>query len=392
MLPNIQTPIPHPEDVELLKSLSQYEPLSMQNQLPVVWDKAIDSLVYDRWGNIFIDFTSTICVTNTGHGNPEVCEAIKRSLDKPLLHSYNFGTEIRFHYLRALTKYTGFEKAFLTSAGTEATEVACKIMRLATNKPYILSFTGAMHGKTMLAEQLKGVETWCGEGDIVHLEFPPKSDTFSPTLFHGYEQQVAGIIIESYRGWNAQFFDKRFIQNLAKYCLLNNMLMCFDEIQSGFGRTGKLFAFEHYNIRPDLVCCGKGLGGGVPISAVLGDADLLDVPEDLSSTHSANPLVCAAGLANIDYLIKNRLVEKAARQEVLLEEGLKKLGLPYNCKGLVGAIMTDSAEQATQIVFRCLQKGLLLIWTHRNSIKIAPPLTISDDLLLKGLEILKEAI
>ena len=390
MYPKIVTPLPHPEDVQFLKRLEHFEPKSMQNQLPIVWDRAVDSLVYDRWGNVFIDFTSTICVTNAGHGNPDICNAIRKTLNKPLLHSYNFATEIRLEYLQALTRHTGYEKAFLTSAGTEATEIACKIMRLATNRPYIISLTGAMHGKTMLAEQLKGVEDWCGKGEIIHLDFPPNSCILAQSIKSIPLSKIAGIILESYRGWNAEFFSSHFIQKLVRFCLEHDILVCFDEIQSGFGRTGKFFAFEHYNVRPDLVCCGKGLGGGVPISAVLGDKELLDVPEDLSSTNSANPLVCSAGLANLNFLKKNNIIEQVAEKGKLLEKGLKNIGYPYNCKGLVGAIITETANEATDIVQRCFQKGLLLIWTHRNSIKIAPPLTISARQLKRGLEILRE--
>ena len=395
------TEIPHPEDEKFVKKLEQYETRSMHGQLPIVWDSAEGFIVKDRHGNEFLDFTSTIAVTNTGHGNQYVRMALGNLLNKPLMHTYTFPNEPRLGFLKNLvnTCYPG-GKAFLVSAGTEATEVAIKLMRMHgqkadSNKRRIISFKGAMHGRTSIAEQLKGINgdnLWAYTFDdgIKSIEMETKLH-----ILEEQKRHICGIIVESYQGWSASFHPKQYIQDLVKWARENNILVCFDEIQSGCGRTGKMWAWEHYEIdRPDLICFGKGISGSLPLSGVLGRADILDIPEvgSMSSTHSANPLSCVAGLVNLWRLKEDNLIEESRRKGLILEKELKDIKYKVNCKGLVAAIITNTEEEATNIVWECFKKGLLLIWTHKNSVKIAPPLTIKDDALLEGLEIIKEVI
>lgn len=204
------------------------------------------------------------------------------------------------------------------------------------------------------------------------------------------------------------FYPKEFVQAIEKVCRKHNILLAFDEMQAGFGRTGRRFGFQHYEVTPDLIACGKGMGGGVPLSGVLGRAGIMDLPDtgNMSSTHSANPLVCAAGLAVIEELEQRDLVGEAARKGELLFKGLNALQQRFPDrisallgKGLIAAVLfrtpdTGAADGAftSRVAERCMQKGLLVVHTGRESIKIGPPLTIADQALLEGIAVLGEAI
>jgi len=434
----IKTAIPAPQTLQVLRDLEKYESRSMHGQLPIVWDKAKDFQVFDPCGNCWIDFTSTIFVANSGHANLKIIESLKKILDKRLLHTYTFPSEIRAIFLKKLIEMTPpqFEKAFLLSAGTEATECAVKLMRMygqtiKKTKLGIISFQGAMHGRTMGAEMLKGdpqKSEWIGYTDpnIHHLPFPyPWLANDSAKNEYDWAEHfmrdmnqlrlkglnfddIAGFIIESYLGWGAIFYPVSYIKALVDFAKKYNCLVAFDEIQGGFGRTGKLFAYQHYNIEPDLLCLGKALSGSLPLSAVIGSKKIMDLPEvgSMSSTHSANPLCCIAGLANIEVIESMNLVRESARKGEILHNKLNALKDKYSNrisyifgKGLLAGIIfrdpnTGKPDEVfpSQVCEKAMQKGLLLVHTGRESIKIGPPLTIPDDALKEGLEVLDEAI
>jgi 4-aminobutyrate aminotransferase/diaminobutyrate-pyruvate transaminase/4-aminobutyrate aminotransferase/(S)-3-amino-2-methylpropionate transaminase len=430
--------LPVPASLPILDALNKYESRSMHGQMPVIWDKAIDFQVYDAYGNCWIDFTSTIFVTNAGHANHKVIAALGKAVDQQLLHTYTFAHAARAKFLKKLIEMTPrqFEKAFLLSAGTEATECALKLMRMngqktSRSKVAIISFQGAMHGRTMAAEMLKGNPTasaWIGYQDpnIYHLPFP-----YSWTARFGNENDndwkkqfnddiqalekkgldfsnIAGFIIESYLGWGAIFYPKEYIKALCDFAKQHGALVTFDEIQGGFGRTGKLFVYEHYDIEPDLVCLGKALSGSLPLSGVIGSAKIMDLPDigSMSSTHSANPLSCAAGLANLEALESGKLVEESARKGEILHARLNQLKAKYPNrisyifgKGLLAGVIIKNPKNgqqdslfASKVCEKAMQKGLLLVHTGRESIKIGPPLTIPEAALNEGLEVLEECI
>jgi 4-aminobutyrate aminotransferase / (S)-3-amino-2-methylpropionate transaminase / 5-aminovalerate transaminase len=429
----IKTQIPPPGAVEILAQLERYESRSMHGQLPVVWDRAEGVVVSDAWGNRWLDFTSTIFVANTGHANPRVKAALRRAIDGDLLHSYTYPTALRAEYLRRLIEFTPpqFEKAFLLSSGTEATECAVKLMRLhgldlGKRRGGIISFEGAMHGRTMGAQLLGGspkARAWIGHDDpnIHRLEVPypwqvaegEGAGRFEADLdllrSRGVdpETDVAGLLIESYIGWGGVFFPIDYVQALRRWSLDHDVLLAFDEIQGGFGRTGTLFAYEHYAVEPDLLCCGKGIASGLPLSAVLGPERVMDLPDtgSMSSTHSANPLVCAAGIATLDELVEHDLINQSARKGALLFAGLHDLQARFPeiahvlGRGLLAATVfadPETGESATDVANAvcesAMRKGLLLVHTGRESIKLGPPLTIPDDALLEGLEVFGEAL
>jgi len=434
----IKTSIPAPETLKILHDLEKYESRLMHGQLPVVWDRAKDFQVYDVCGNCWIDFTSTIFVTNVGHANPQITSALKKIIGHELLHTYTFAHETRALFLKKLIKITPdqFEKAFLLSAGTEATECAVKLMRMhgqtiSLTKLGIISFQGAMHGRTMGAEMLRGnprQSAWIGYRDpnIYHLPFPFPWAAKDP-IDKEYDwakhferdihtlktkglnfDNIAGFIIESYLGWGAIFYPVAYIKALVDFAKEHDCLVTFDEIQGGFGRTGKLFVYQHYKVEPDLLCLGKALSGGLPLSAVIGSKKIMDLPEfgSMSSTHSANPLCCAAGLANLEAIESGNLVAKAARKGEMLHHRLDMLKEKYSDrisyifgKGLLAGIIFKDPKTGepdgtfpSQVCEKAMQKGLLLVHTGRESIKIGPPLTIPDEALEEGLNVIDEAI
>ena len=218
-------------------------------------------------------------------------------------------------------------------------------------------------------------------------------------------KNVCGIMMESFQGWGAYFYPKEIVKYIRDITYKNNILLAFDEMQAGFGRTGKFFGYENYDIVPDLVCIGKGMGGGLPISGVLGSKKILDIPDigSMSSTHSANPLCCAAGLAVLDEMKSKDLINQAKSKGKVMHKILNSIKNKHlniiesiEGKGLIAAIIFKKNKNYLnligQVVEKCFEKGLLLVFTGRESIKIGPPLTISISAMKEGLEVLDEVI
>jgi 4-aminobutyrate aminotransferase-like enzyme len=223
--------------------------------------------------------------------------------------------------------------------------------------------------------------------------------------------RVAGVILETFQGGGASFAPTEYIQALAKWCREHNILLIFDEIQAAFGRTGKLFGFEHYGVVPDLMCCGKGISSSLPVAAVIGRADVMDIygPAEMTSTHSGNPICVAAALASVKKIVEGGLIENARTMGEILLDGLRKIATRH--AGIVGALHgrglvaglhmvrrggTDpDGDLAFSIVEKAFQKGLLLfapVGFGGGTVKIAPPLTITKEAILDGLAALGEAI
>ncbi len=430
----IKTSIPAPGTQEILARLDAHESRSMHGQLPIVWHRAKDFNIYDMAGNCWIDFTSTIFVANVGHSNPRVITALKGALDQPLMSCYAYSNENRAEYHEKLVAFAGkpFEKAFLLSAGTEATEAALKLMRMQGQKigkrrRGVICIEGNWHGRTLGAQMMSSnlaQRDWIGyqDADIHHIPFPypwlVDEDNAVEFLIKGLKrladqgidlaQDVCGFMLETFQGWGAVFYPQAFVKAIEAVCRENNILLAFDEMQAGFARTGKAFGYQHYEVTPDLICCGKGMGGGVPLSGVLGRAEIMDLPDvgNMSSTHSANPLVCAAGLAVLAEIEARNLIDETARKGELLFTALHGLQSKFPDrlhrilgKGLIAAVLLKDPKTGepdgaftSKVAERCMQKGLLVVHTGRESIKIGPPLTITDAALLEGVDVLGEAI
>ena len=429
----IVSALPHPDSVATLEKLRKYEPQSMRGQPPLVWDHAQDIFVFDKHGNMWLDWSSGVLVTNSGHAAPEVRRAILDQVNGGLLHNYVFPSEIRARLVEQLAAVApeGLKKVFLLTTGSEATECAIKLARthgLKVGGPGKIAIVGAergFHGRTLGAQQAGGIpgqKNWIVNEDpaIVQVPFPDgywttdtSFDVFLETLakkgFNG--KNVAGVMLETYQGVGPDFAPVPYICRLADWCRENNVVLIFDEVQSGFGRTGKFWAFEHYGVVPDLICCGKGISSSLPLSAVLGRAGIMDQfsPGSMTSTHTGNPVCCAAALANIKVLLDRNLTANAAAMGEVLEAGLRHIQEAhadivgkYSCRGLVAGLQIvkpgkkePNHDLAHRIVELCFQKGLLFfspVGAWGQTVKIAPPLTINAEAVQEGLGVLGEAV
>src|SRR3982751_5497873 len=321
----------------------------MRGQPPLVWDRAEDVYVYDKYGNKWLDWSSGVLVTNCGHGAAEVRKAIIEQVNSGLLHNYVFPSEEPAQLAEARIKVApkGLDKVFLLTTGSEATECAIKLARShglrkgGTKKIGIVGAERGFHGRTLGSQQVGGIpgqKGWIVNEDpaIVQVPFPDgywtadtSFDLFLKTLkLKNLEpENVAGVMFESYQGVGPDFAPVEYIRQLAAWCKQYGALLIFDEVQAGFGRTGKIWAFETYGVTPDLICCGKGISSSLPLSAVIGRGEIMDqfAPGSMTSTHTGNPVCCAAALANLKKLVGENLVGNAARLGVLLDPGLREI-------------------------------------------------------------------
>ena len=339
----ICTQLPVPESLPILRRLAAAEPVSMLGQPPVVWDRAEGFSVYDAWGNRWIDWSSCVLVSNVGHGRIEIRDALRDAIDRGLLATYVFGHEQRaqlVEQLQALAPNPSDYRVFLLTTGSEATENCIKLAKTyaltkhGPSRRTIVTFENAFHGRTMGAQLAGGAasqKAWlAGEGQtFVQVPFPDgyrnedvSFDSFLRAIDrHGITPaEIAGVMTESYQGGGPFFMPEAYARQLAVFCREHDIVLACDEVQAGFGRTGKMFAYEHYGITPDLIACGKGLASSLPISAVIGRADIMNLfpPGSMTATHSGSPLPVSAALASLRILSEDRLVERAA----MLGDGL----------------------------------------------------------------------
>ncbi len=439
----ICTEIPVPESLEVVKQLRQYEPKSMTGQPLVIWDHGKGDKVYDKYGNKWIDFSSGVLVTNSGHGNEKIKKAIIEMVNSDLMHNYCFPTEVRADLVKKLVEISPkpLEKVFLLTTGSEACECAIKLSRTygqkvgGTKKIKIITFIDDFHGRTMgsqMAGGSKAAKEWIinVDKDMNQVPFPnaykyewadesrddySDDNCFNTWMTYLEEQkitpdQIAAFMPETFQGGWAQLMPKGFVKRLRQFCDDNDILLVFDEVQAGFGRSGKLYSFLHYDVSADVVCLGKGISSSLPLSAVIGRADVMDLygPNKMTSTHTGNPVCCAAALANIDFIFENKLIEKSAMLGKICEANLTTLKQKYseyigNVKGsgLVWAMIFTKknskeidCDLAHDIVRLSIEKGLLFFAPvgAGSTIKVTPPLVISEEALLEGLEVLEEAI
>ena len=428
----IATQLPHPDSVATLEKLRKFEPISMRGQPPVVWEKAEDISVFDKHGNRWLDWSSGVLVTNAGHGPREIRQAIIDQVNSGLLHSYVFPNEERAALVESLANVApeGLKKVFLLTTGSEATECAIKLSRAhgikvgGKKKIGIIGWERGFHGRTLGAQQaggMSGQKSWIVNEDpaIVTAPFPDgywQMDTSFEAFLAAIEKRgmkaenVAGVIMETYQGVGPDFAPVEFIRQLSEWCRKHNIVLTFDEVQAGFGRTGKFWAFEHYGVTPDLICCGKGISSSLPISAVIGRESIMDqfAPGSMTSTHTGNPVCAAAALASVNKIIREKLAENAAKLEPMLLEGLKKIQARHpevighvTARGLVAGMQTvkrgkkePDHDLAHAIIEGCFHRGLLLfapVGAWGQTVKISPPLTIPADALREGIEVLSDA-
>ncbi|MBF0405781.1 MAG: aminotransferase class III-fold pyridoxal phosphate-dependent enzyme [Candidatus Riflebacteria bacterium] len=384
----------------LFDEISNYEASAAIRQLPITWEKALDFSVFDDKKNKWIDLTSGIFVTNSGHSNSKINEMIKKQLDSNLVFSYNYPTNIKKEFLKKLfdisPKY--FNKAILLMTGSEAVDAAYKLIKMHGKKEkrrYIISFKGSYHGRGLSNDLISGGKEKSGwanvkDDDVVFLDFPyNEDDSFSPEALPS-SSEISAFFLETFQGWGAWFYPSKFISDLYSYAKSSNILVCFDEMQAGFYRLGPVYGYMTYgkHIQPDIICIGKAISGSLPIAAVLSRKEVIDISTnaDLHGTHSGNPLCCAAALANLEFLTELANTDEFKLRLRTFEKGVTALSkMPIlkkvNVRGMIAGLIFDTAEIATKIVIELISQGVLPVCTNRNSIKLAPPLTISIDAL-----------
>jgi len=428
----IRTALPAPESVPILEKLRRFEPASVSGQPPVVWDRARGAQVFDRWGNCWLDWSAGVLVANAGHGRQEIADAVRAQAEAGLLHNYVFSSELRARLVERLSGLLPepLKKVFLLTTGSETTECAIKLARThgrrvgGPEKITIVTFENAFHGRTMGAQLAGGIpalKEWITRPDPTFVQAPfPDGYRTEDTSFAGFEralaaqgvrpEQVACVMLETYQGGSAAFAPVEYIQQLARWRRQHDVVLVFDEVQAGFGRTGKLFGFEHYGVAPDLACFGKGISSSLPLAAVAGRPELMDQypPGSMTSTHTGNPVCVAAALANLELLLKDNLAGNAARVGRVLHEELRALARDFpqvgaiHGRGLVAGVLMvkpgtkePDGDLAFEIVERCFQKGLLLfapVGFGGGTVKISPPLVINAEMVLEGTSVLREAV
>ena len=427
----IATDLPVPESLPTLEKLWRFEPRAMRGQPPVVWDRAEGFQVYDAWGNCWIDWSSGVLIANAGHGRREIAEAIARQASAPLLTTFSFANQPRAQLVERLAGVLPepLKKILLFTTGSEAIECAIKMARTfgvrsgGRAKHVVVSYDKAFHGRTLGAQQAGGIpelKEWIVNPDpgFVQVPFPDGYRT-PDTSFAFFErslaerriepQNVAAVVMETFQGGSAAFAPASYMQALRQWCAGHKALLVLDEIQAGFGRTGKLWGFEHLGIVPDLAVFGKGISGSLPVAAVAGRPDVLDLypPLSLTSSHAGNPVCCAAVLASLNLILEEKLADRAAHLGGLLHRKLSALASRFpqiGCvagKGLVAGLACvrpgstePDGDLAFEVVRRSMEKGLLMfspVGLGGATVKIGPPLVISEEAIEEGVEVLREA-
>ncbi len=419
------------EQAELAELRRRYIPRGITTAHPLVLDRAKGAELWDVAGRRYIDFAGGIGVLNVGHGHPHVMEAVRAQLDR-VTHT-SFQVVMYESYLRlaerlcALAPGEGPKKAIFFSTGAEAVENAVKIARAHTGRPAVISFHGGFHGRTLLALSLTGSVIPYKQNfgpyatEIYQVPFPYEYRGWSTekaiaSLNELFEsavapQRVAAVIIEPVLGEGGFVpAPASFLRELRALTEQHGILLIADEIQSGFGRTGKFFAIEHSGVSPDLVTVAKSLAAGFPLSGVVGRADVMDAPGPggLGGTYGGNPVACAAGLAVLDVMRDERLPERAARIGSVVEERMRSWASEHQLVGdvrVMGAmagmeLVRDRKTKApadtetAQVLALARERGLILLRAgiHHNVIRTLMPLTIPDDQLDEGLDIIGSAL
>jgi 4-aminobutyrate aminotransferase/(S)-3-amino-2-methylpropionate transaminase len=414
-------------ETDLADLRTKYVPRGITSAHPVTVDRAKGSELWDVSGKRYIDFAGGIGVMNVGHAHPRVMNAVQEQLERATHTSFqvvHYESYLRLaQRLCEVAPIQGDKKAIFFSTGAEAIENAVKIARAATGRPAVISFRGGFHGRTLLALSLTGtVQPYKQDfgpyaAEIYQTPFPYEyrgwnTDAALADLGNLLEaevspKRVAAIVIEPVLG-EGGFVPAPldFMRRLRELTKQHGILLIADEIQTGFGRTGKFFAVEHSQVEPDLITVAKSLAAGFPLSGVVGRAEVMDAPDPggLGGTYGGNPVACAAGLAVMDIMRDEKLPDRAARIGSVVEERMRTWAADHESIGEVrglGAMVgmelvrdRKSKEPADKETAKLLavarEKGLIVLrcGAHHNVVRTLMPLTIPDDQLEEGLDIL----
>jgi len=429
-IPLIQTDLPGPKARALLDRDQQYMSPSYTRIYPLVCARGSGAVIEDVDGNLFLDFTAGIAVTATGHCHPKVVAAIQDQASK-LIHMS--GTD--FYYepqidlaerLAKLAPGTRPKRVFFTNSGAEALEAGLKLARWHTHRSRAIAFFGAFHGRTYGAMSLSGSKLVHRRGfsplvpDIHHVAFPRGCQgclkpgdvctcvkQIEETVFKRIAppEEVAAIFVEPIQGEGGYHVPAPgFLPGLRELCDKYGILLVVDEVQTGMGQTGKMFAVEHWNVEPDILCIAKGIASGMPLGAIVARGDVMDWPPGShASTFGGNPVSCRAALATID-LLQSEYIANAADRGEQLRTGLRKLKSEFpfltDVRGLglmtaldLGKSPTDTSpnpELRERIIQTAFRRGLLLLGCGESAIRFCPPLCISAEQVETALALLRE--
>jgi len=384
----------------LKEDFFKYQAQTSPHPLAIEISHANGCYIYGSDGKEYLDFVAGVSANTLGHNHPEISQAIKDQVDK-YTHVMVYGEfvqqpQVDLCKLLAANLPKPFETVYLTNSGTEATEGALKLAKRYTGRSEIIAAKQGYHGNTQGSMSVCGAE----EQNSAFRPLIPgiKFITFNNlTDLNKITTNTAGVILETIQG-GAGFIESQndYLKKVKEKCTEVGALLILDEIQSGIGRTGKLFGFENYNVVPDIIVAGKGLGGGMPIGAFISSFQIMDCLKQHPklghiTTFGGHPVIAAAALATLKALIHSNLIVQTLQKEKLFRKLLvHPLISEIRGRGLMLAPMVESSEMASQIILKCLDRGLIMFWLlfEGKAIRITPPLTISEDEIYKGCNIL----
>jgi 4-aminobutyrate aminotransferase len=415
-VPHLVTEIPGPQARAHVEYDERWTSPSLPRAYPIVPVRGDGLTVEDIDGNLFLDFAAGIAVTSTGHSHPQVVAAIKEQAAE-LLHfsASDFYLPIYPAVCQRLAEVTpvagGRARTYLGNSGAEVVEASIKLARYATHRPYVVAFLGAFHGRTFGAVSLTASKAKYHAGfgpllpGVFHAPYGRVEDLrwFDEVLFDKLAppHEVAAIIVEPVQGEGGYIVpEDGFLQGLRRICDEHGILLIADEIQSGAGRTGKMWAVEHWGVQPDILLSAKGIASGMPLGAMIARADLLEAwgPGAHGSTYGGNPVACASALATMDLLDSGLIANAGARGEQAMA-GLRPLvarhtGLVRAIRGLglMIGVEFDTAEHAEEVQWACFERGLLVLECGVSSVRMSPALTVSEGEMATALRIFSEAV
>ncbi|HJP88092.1 MAG TPA: aminotransferase class III-fold pyridoxal phosphate-dependent enzyme [Candidatus Limnocylindrales bacterium] len=414
-LPDLITEVPGPKAQAHVKFDESVTSPSLPRAYPIVPVRGQGMAIEDIDGNLFLDFTAGIAVNSTGHGHPRVVGAIKEQA-ADLIHysASDFYLPIYADTAAAIARIapmSGKLRTYLGNSGAEAVEVAMKLARHYTGRPYIVGFLGGFHGRTYGAVSLTASKAKYHAGfnpllpGIYHAPYGKVADLqwFDEVLFDRLvpANEVAAVVIEPIQGEGGYIVpEDGFLQGLRELCTKHGILLIADEIQSGAGRTGKMWAIEHWGIEPDILLAAKGIASGMPLSAMVAPAKVMEHwgIGAHGSTYGGNPVACAAALATIE-LLEGGLIDNAAERGEQCMAGLREIQarfpksvLDVRGKGLMIGIEFASPELAEEVQWACFKRGLLVLECGKQTVRLCPPLVVSADEVDTAVRIFGEAV
>jgi acetylornithine/LysW-gamma-L-lysine aminotransferase len=364
---------------------------------PIVITRGKGALVWDINGKEYVDCTAGYGVALLGHCHPRIVNAVCEQAQQLITCHAGYYNDKRAEFLTKLTNITpkGLNKAFLSNSGAESVECALKLARKYTGKPEIIAVMGAFHGKTMGALSA----TWDKKYrepflPLVHgiIHVPPDN---LEKMREAVSEKTAAVLVEPIRGeGGVRVPPDGYLRELRELCDEKHVLLMFDEVQTGLGRTGKLFACEHWGVVPDVMCLAKPLAGGLPLGATVAREDVMSAFKvgDHSTTFSGNPLVCAAGCAALDVLLEEKMVEKAAKMGAYFKAGLEKLQAKHRSvkevRGLGLMLGMETKFDVLNILLKAKEKGVLVLDAGRNVVRFLPPFLITTEQIDKAVAVL----